>query len=156
MSTLGAYNIPGQLHYTTVMARIWRFVLLLLSCSIYSTIAHIIEVQASQKECFFEDLHINDKVRVIVTMLCISVMTAVPQMTVTYQVGGGGNLDIDFWVWSSYPVGAYRSWFCLACRPEQLSPRQTFEAVDRLCIHNSWSGWTIRILFLEYDEYCCG
>jgi len=40
----------------------------------------MIEVQASQKECFFEDLHVNDK------------------MTVTYQVGGGGNLDIDFWL----------------------------------------------------------
>jgi len=42
--------------------------------------AHTIQVQASKKECFFEDLHVNDK------------------MTVTYQVGGGGHLDIDFWL----------------------------------------------------------
>ncbi|KAH9173406.1 emp24/gp25L/p24 family/GOLD-domain-containing protein [Lactarius sanguifluus] len=42
--------------------------------------SHLIEVPASRKECFFEDLHVND------------------QMTVTYQVGGGGHLDIDFWV----------------------------------------------------------
>ncbi|KAA1466288.1 COPII-coated vesicle protein [Dentipellis sp. KUC8613] len=42
--------------------------------------AHLIEVSASKKECFFEDLHKNDK------------------MTVTYQVGGGGHLDIDFWI----------------------------------------------------------
>ncbi|KAI0320615.1 emp24/gp25L/p24 family/GOLD-domain-containing protein [Amylostereum chailletii] len=42
--------------------------------------AHLIEVPASKKECFFEDLHKNDK------------------MTVTYQVGGGGHLDIDFWI----------------------------------------------------------
>jgi len=42
--------------------------------------AHLIEVSASKKECFFEDLHTND------------------QMTVTYQVGGGGHLDIDFWL----------------------------------------------------------
>ncbi|KAH9071650.1 emp24/gp25L/p24 family/GOLD-domain-containing protein [Lactarius deliciosus] len=42
--------------------------------------SHLIEVAASRKECFFEDLHVND------------------QMTVTYQVGGGGHLDIDFWV----------------------------------------------------------
>jgi len=42
--------------------------------------SHLIEVPASKKECFFEDLHIND------------------QMTVTYQVGGGGHLDIDFWI----------------------------------------------------------
>ncbi|PVG03479.1 supernatant protein factor, C-terminal domain-containing protein [Serendipita vermifera] len=42
--------------------------------------AHTIEVAASKKECFFEDLHIHD------------------QMTVTYQVGGGGHMDIDFWI----------------------------------------------------------
>jgi hypothetical protein len=40
----------------------------------------MIEVMASKKECFFEDLHKHDK------------------MTVTYQVGGGGHLDIDFWL----------------------------------------------------------
>ncbi|KAJ8522965.1 hypothetical protein ONZ45_g537 [Pleurotus djamor] len=42
--------------------------------------AHMIDVNAGKKECFFEDLHKNDK------------------MTVTYQVGGGGHLDIDFWL----------------------------------------------------------
>ncbi|KZT12756.1 supernatant protein factor C-terminal domain-containing protein [Laetiporus sulphureus 93-53] len=42
--------------------------------------AHMIEVPAGKKECFFEDLHVNDK------------------MTVTYQVGGGGHLDVDFWL----------------------------------------------------------
>ncbi|KAF7331850.1 Supernatant protein factor [Mycena kentingensis (nom. inval.)] len=42
--------------------------------------AHIVDIQAGQKECFFEDLHKHDK------------------MTVTYQVGGGGHLDIDFWL----------------------------------------------------------
>ncbi|KAK7470923.1 p24 complex component [Stygiomarasmius scandens] len=42
--------------------------------------AHMIDVVAGKKECFFEDLHKQDK------------------MTVTYQVGGGGHLDIDFWL----------------------------------------------------------
>ncbi|KAH7887975.1 emp24/gp25L/p24 family/GOLD-domain-containing protein [Phlebopus sp. FC_14] len=42
--------------------------------------AHMINVEASKKECFFEDLHEHD------------------QMTVTYQVGEGGHLDIDFWL----------------------------------------------------------
>ncbi|KAF7355079.1 Supernatant protein factor [Mycena sanguinolenta] len=42
--------------------------------------AHLIDVEAGKKECFFEDLHKHDK------------------MTVTYQVGGGGHLDIDFWL----------------------------------------------------------
>ncbi|KAF9475942.1 supernatant protein factor, C-terminal domain-containing protein [Pholiota conissans] len=48
--------------------------------------AHLIEVSAGKKECFFEDLHVHDK------------------MTVTYQVGEGGHLDIDFWL--SDPTGA--------------------------------------------------
>ncbi|KAF9452200.1 supernatant protein factor, C-terminal domain-containing protein [Macrolepiota fuliginosa MF-IS2] len=41
---------------------------------------HAIEVAAGKKDCFFEDLHVHDK------------------MTVSYQVGGGGHLDIDFWL----------------------------------------------------------
>ena len=58
----------------------------LFSCLLILTVltsfisAHLIEVTAGKKECFFEDLHINDK------------------MTVTYQVAEGGYLDIDFWV----------------------------------------------------------
>ncbi|KAI0787080.1 supernatant protein factor C-terminal domain-containing protein [Irpex lacteus] len=48
--------------------------------SLASVFSHMIEVPAAKKECFFEDLHKNDK------------------MTVTYQVGGGGHLDIDFWL----------------------------------------------------------
>ncbi|KAF5393553.1 hypothetical protein D9757_000273 [Collybiopsis confluens] len=43
-------------------------------------LAHLIDIPAGKKECFFEDLHKQDK------------------MTVTYQVGGGGHLDIDFWL----------------------------------------------------------
>ncbi|KAN0063385.1 p24 complex component [Thecaphora frezii] len=39
--------------------------------------AHMIELHPHSKECFFEDLHHGD------------------QMTLTYQVGGGGHLDID-------------------------------------------------------------
>ena len=47
--------------------------------------AHNIPLKAHTKECFHEQLHIDDK------------------MTVTFQVGdrefgGAGNLDIDFWV----------------------------------------------------------
>ncbi|KAF8506025.1 supernatant protein factor C-terminal domain-containing protein [Russula emetica] len=59
-----------------------RFLLCLSSLFLFFHIvsSHLIEVAASKKECFFEDLHIND------------------QMTVTYQVGGGGHLDIDFWI----------------------------------------------------------
>ncbi|KIK08531.1 hypothetical protein K443DRAFT_672548 [Laccaria amethystina LaAM-08-1] len=42
--------------------------------------AHLVEVPAGKKDCYFEDLHKHDK------------------MTVTYQVGEGGHLDIDFWL----------------------------------------------------------
>ncbi|KIL68285.1 hypothetical protein M378DRAFT_191260 [Amanita muscaria Koide BX008] len=54
------------------------FLFIVLLTSLAS--AHLIEVPAGHKDCFFEDLHKNDK------------------MTVTYQVGGGGHLDIDFWL----------------------------------------------------------
>ncbi|KZW04034.1 supernatant protein factor, C-terminal domain-containing protein [Exidia glandulosa HHB12029] len=59
-----------------------RLVALFLLVASHAWLAHayMIEVQAAKKECFFEDLHVNDK------------------MTVTYQVGGGGHLDIDFWL----------------------------------------------------------
>ncbi|KAL7410347.1 emp24/gp25L/p24 family/GOLD-domain-containing protein [Mrakia frigida] len=58
------------------------FLLFLASLLLLSSTAraHMIELAAGKKECFFEDLHAEDK------------------MTVTYQVGGGGHLDIDFWL----------------------------------------------------------
>ncbi|KAJ7638561.1 emp24/gp25L/p24 family/GOLD-domain-containing protein [Roridomyces roridus] len=57
----------------------WLSLLLFLLLPTLS-LAHLIDVDAGKKECFFEDLHKHDK------------------MTVTYQVGGGGHLDIDFWL----------------------------------------------------------
>ncbi|KZP12091.1 supernatant protein factor, C-terminal domain-containing protein [Athelia psychrophila] len=64
------------------MARIYSKVALFCLFSLLQCLvsAHMIDVPAGKKECFFEDLHQNDK------------------MTVTYQVGGGGHLDIDFWL----------------------------------------------------------
>lgn len=52
---------------------------------------HNIQMGAHSRECFHEQLHKDDK------------------MTVTFQVGdrefgGAGNLDIDFWVQSSFPL----------------------------------------------------
>jgi len=65
-----------------MLARIYTPILCLLLLLFTPLIAsaHMIEVAAGQKECFFEDLHKDDK------------------MTITYQVGGGGHLDIDFWL----------------------------------------------------------
>ncbi|KIM67894.1 hypothetical protein SCLCIDRAFT_13962 [Scleroderma citrinum Foug A] len=65
------------------MSRRSTAVLLCLSfLTVLSTLvsAHKITIEASKKECFFEDLHQHD------------------QMTITYQVGEGGHLDIDFWI----------------------------------------------------------
>lgn len=70
--------------------------------------AHMIDVVAGKKECFFEDLHKNDKVCVVPSQhhwnacLCGHILL---QMTVTYQVGGGGHLDIDFWVSMDHSFG---------------------------------------------------
>ncbi len=47
---------------------------------IYLVAAHTIKLPAHVKECFFEDLHHDDKI------------------TITFQVGDGGHLDVDFWV----------------------------------------------------------
>ncbi|PLW10063.1 hypothetical protein PCANC_22843 [Puccinia coronata f. sp. avenae] len=50
-------------------------------------LSHTIDVQPGQVSCFFEDLHVDDK------------------MTITFQVGGGGHLDIDFWL--NDPAGTH-------------------------------------------------
>ncbi|CAG8604959.1 10265_t:CDS:2 [Funneliformis mosseae] len=55
------------------------FALTLLSV-ICLAAAHTITLPAYVKECFFEDLHLDDK------------------MTITFQVGEGGHLDVDFWI----------------------------------------------------------
>ncbi|CAO1618281.1 unnamed protein product [Jaminaea pallidilutea] len=44
------------------------------------TSAHMVELAPSSKECFFEDLNPAD------------------ELTLTYQVGGGGHLDVDVWL----------------------------------------------------------
>ncbi|KAI8145583.1 emp24/gp25L/p24 family/GOLD-domain-containing protein [Fennellomyces sp. T-0311] len=47
-------------------------------CLIQSAVAISVDIPAHAQLCFFEELQVGDK------------------MTVTYQVGEGGNLDIDF------------------------------------------------------------
>jgi hypothetical protein len=77
-----------------------RFLLWLSSLFIFFQLAssHLIEIPASKKECFFEDLHVNDQVHTVAPSTSVKATHLVLQMTVTYQVGGGGHLDIDFWV----------------------------------------------------------
>ncbi|WVQ77195.1 hypothetical protein IAR50_006878 [Cryptococcus sp. DSM 104548] len=56
------------------------FAFLVLLLVPLAAFAHRLELEAGEKECFFETLDPQDK------------------MTVTYEVGGGGHLDVDFYV----------------------------------------------------------
>jgi hypothetical protein len=60
--------------------------------------AYSVELPAATKECFFEDLHTNDKVCNVHAPARLQTLNSWLQMTVTYQVGGGGHMDVDFWV----------------------------------------------------------
>ncbi|KAE8220145.1 hypothetical protein CF319_g6290 [Tilletia indica] len=61
----------------------------LLASWIQPASAHMIELGPSARECFFEDLHVND------------------QMTLTFQVSGGGHLDIDAWLLDPHKTTLY-------------------------------------------------
>lgn len=61
----------------SLLASAWALAVLLLVSLAAPASAHMIELGPHSSECFFEDLHHGD------------------QMTLTYQVGGGGHLDID-------------------------------------------------------------
>ena len=52
-------------HYTPTLSVMWLALILVLPL----VSGHMIEVPASKKECFFEDLHVNDKVRASGTLV---------------------------------------------------------------------------------------
>ncbi|CDH57757.1 supernatant protein factor c-terminal domain-containing protein [Lichtheimia corymbifera JMRC:FSU:9682] len=60
--------------------RLWFTATFAIVCFISSVRALSVDIPAHGVQCFYEDLTVGDK------------------MTVTFQVGEGGNLDIDFWV----------------------------------------------------------
>lgn len=70
--------MPSRLPPLPLLLSALTATLLLLILTLAPTAdAHMIELPPHGRECFFEDLHNGD------------------QMTLTYQVGGGGHLDID-------------------------------------------------------------
>ncbi|KDN42297.1 supernatant protein factor, C-terminal domain-containing protein [Tilletiaria anomala UBC 951] len=79
--TFSSRGVGGASGRSLPPRRMWSACLAvaLLACiALLPARAHMIELLPASKECFFEDLHIGD------------------QMTLTYQVGGGGgHLDID-------------------------------------------------------------
>jgi hypothetical protein len=93
--------------------------------------AHMVDVVAGKKECFFEDLHKNDKVCHDSDSLgwCLNP----PKMTISYQVGDGGHLDIDFWVRIPRPcyiMDLLADVRLQAIRPRSTPPWKTCQTVD--------------------------
>lgn len=127
-------SIMSRPTYTQCLLTAW----LALFLSITAVHAHMIDVVAGKKECFFEDLHKQDK------------------MTVTYQVGGGGHLDIDFWVrrLTSSTVVSHSSIYT-ANGPWWRRPRKASQAIYWLPFDNCRKRWTARILFLQSNERYC-
>ncbi|KNZ58086.1 hypothetical protein VP01_19g4 [Puccinia sorghi] len=75
---------PGRHSWTRLFKTSRRILFLWTFLLAAGVLSHTIDIPPGQIECFFEDLHVDDKV-------CM-------QMTITFQVGGGGHLDIDFWL----------------------------------------------------------
>lgn len=69
--------LPSRTPILALLSAWTLSLLLVLTFTTSPANAHMIELPPHGKECFFEDLHDGD------------------QMTLTYQVGGGGHLDID-------------------------------------------------------------
>ncbi|WFD05838.1 p24 complex component [Malassezia vespertilionis] len=54
--------------------------LVLVAVLAQCALAHTVDLHPNSEHCFFEDMHSGD------------------EMTLTYQVSGGGHLDIDTWI----------------------------------------------------------
>ena len=69
--TMRGHHLPGSFHLPSCVSRdsnlsiMAHFLLWLSSIFLFFQLAlsHLIEIPASKKECFFEDLHVNDQVR---------------------------------------------------------------------------------------------
>ena len=59
------------------MVSVVKYACALLALALAQVAAHTIDLPAHEELCFFEDMHVGD------------------EMTLTFQVGGGGHLDID-------------------------------------------------------------
>lgn len=60
-----------------------RLLLLLFTialCAVQYVYTLSIEIKPGEVDCYYEDLEVGERV------------------TISYEVGDGGNLDIDFWV----------------------------------------------------------
>ena len=74
-------------------------------------------------------------------------------MTVTYQVGGGGHLDIDFWVRERAYTRALRlTSLATVDGPIRRSTGEAGQAVNWDSILHRKEGRQTRVLLLQHDE----
>ena len=74
-------------------------------------------------------------------------------MTVTYQVGGGGHLDIDFWVRKHAYTRAVRlTTLATVDGPIRRGAGKAGQAVNGDSILHCKEGRQTRVLLLQYDE----
>ena len=116
--------------------------------------AYSIELPAATKECFFEDLHTNDKVCGVHAPARLQTLNGWLQMTVTYQVGGGGHMDVDFWVCDpSEPLMQRTTDHSPANRSGGARTAQGRQTVNRHRFNHGKKGWETRILLLKSHEF---
>lgn len=131
--------------------------LLSLSFFLHFAASHLIEVPAAKKECFFEDLHINDQVqRLAQRQLDHLTYRPIPD-----------DRYIPSWGWRSLRHRFLGEAVLL------LAPRTSLtQAVDpqprRKCVKEeltilNWdldyhcrTGWPVRVLLFQSNEFNCG
>lgn len=157
LTALCVLYVKNQVIHSTTMARLYTHTPLAICLSLLFLIqslvsAHMIEVAAGKKECFFEDLHVNDKVYLHILFGQNRILKSL-KMTVTYQVGGGGHLDVDFWVshshWCSYEKSDVRA----ACRSKGTRLGKAHQTEHRHRVDHREKRWHAWILFFKPDEY---
>ena len=117
------------------------------------TLAHTIHVGAGKKECFFEDLHVNDQVRVVYNPSALPSHVNFPE--------DDSNVS-SWWRWPSGYRLLGKLWFSSdkstamtrhpGTRPHWSSFGQTYQTVDWPGGSNRGEGWQTWVLFLKSDE----
>jgi hypothetical protein len=116
--------------------------------------SHIIEIPASKKECFFEDLHVNDQVR--------------PRCPFQFRPVRSPIVPDDRHVpgWRRWPPGrrflgkigsplVYPSGFTqvAAIQSRGQSTQEEHKVLHRDSVHHRGEGWAVRVLFLQPNEH---
>lgn len=112
------------------------FLVLLLACLLHTAHPASINIPAHGKECFFEELNKGDR------------------MTITFQVGEGGNLDVDFWVCSVRTTWSLPHWMGNATFVMFMCPMRP--PFTRAALWPRWPHHQIRRSRVHGHSHCCG